>query len=70
MSADWTPAMARRDAADQVEEANAAARDEVSSQRNADWADIYDERQPTRAELEADDYDDWAWARDQQRRTT
>lgn len=44
----------RRDAADQVEEWNAGWRDEVASQRHADWVDIYDD-QPTRAELEAEE---------------
>lgn len=34
------------DIADQVEEANAAQRDEIASQRDADAHLIYDERRP------------------------
>jgi hypothetical protein len=52
----WTPAMARRDAADQIDQWNADWRDEIASQRNEDRADMYDDR-PTRAELERDDFD-------------
>ena len=47
-----------------ADETAAAWRDEVQSQRDGDAHLIVDPR-PTRAELEADNFDDWAWARRQ-----
>jgi hypothetical protein len=57
--ANWSPAMARQDISNQQAEHNAAMADETYD-RN-DWD--HDDRTPTRAEADADMFEDWLYDR-------